>query len=453
MVKKGLQYLDSLSRETGQDPALLWDLARGYEKIAALQASPDPGEPNLADHANGLQSYRRALSFAEAVERARGRDQDLVLLLCRIHLGIGSLSPDTEEATRHVNESLRLSLLLGPGTPKFYGPDAPETGTYFQSLAWNRLGNQVLDSDPAKAFEYFSKAPKINPPGAGQTPNRSSLRASALALMGDLEGGVAMAKDSLEGLRKLQANYPHENIRKRVMRVTAARIEFGVAGVQGSPFRMNLGDSAAAVAACRRAITILDGVLARDPSDGEAQSRKLEALSTLGAVLSAQDPAESVKAYTQVLSSRAYPGRAPVNPTITDARWQISYPLRRLGRRQEALEAALRSVTERPVANAYNAAGDAQLDLGRPEAALEQYRMALAAAERRASAVLAGTYGHLGRYYESTRDWQAAREWYGKAHGVWANWTKAGGVSNPFVIRSEREMARAVARCDVRGKR
>ncbi|HUQ92664.1 MAG TPA: serine/threonine-protein kinase [Bryobacteraceae bacterium] len=452
IVEKGLQYYDSISREAGRDPELFWELARGYEKIAALQASPDPAEPNLLDFTNGLQSYRRALSFAEASERARGRDQASLLLLCRIHVGIGGLTLP-KEAEPHLHETLRLIPILGSGSGKYFGPNAPgpDTADYLRDLALSFLGKGVQDSDPAKALSYFRKI------------SFEALRKPTSILpvdrMGDIEGAWNAVEDYLRFISELQASYPAQDIRKRVMRLTEGLFMIYGADILASPFRMNLRQTDPAASLCRKAMTITEEVLAMGAPDSAAQSGKLAALAVLGAVLSTQDPAAAVKAFEQVLSSDIYPGRGPYSVmTITNARWQISYPLRRIGRHQEGLEQALRSVSEKPIEieDAYNAVGDAQLDLKRPEAALEYYRKALAVTETflaekpknmylRAKA--AGTYDRLGRYYEKMQDWQSARAWYTKAHGLWANWTQPGGISNPFVVRREREMAQAVARC------
>jgi tetratricopeptide (TPR) repeat protein len=139
------------------------------------------------------------------------------------------------------------------------------------------------------------------------------------------------------------------------------------------------------------------------------------------------------------------------------ARWQISYPLRKLGRRHEALQAAMEAAAAPgpPSVNAQLAVGDAELDLGRREAALAHYRTALALAEKRAAdapknlrarAELADTYQRLGAHYEALRDGSSAGEWQEKAHGVWESWASRGGISNAFVIRKQRETAQALAR-------
>ncbi len=58
LIENGLAYLDSLSNDASDDPELLFDLAEGYKRLAALQGIWTIG--NLGDFAGALTSYRKA---------------------------------------------------------------------------------------------------------------------------------------------------------------------------------------------------------------------------------------------------------------------------------------------------------------------------------------------------------------------------------------------------------
>jgi len=58
LVKRALEYLDSLSFETQTDPELQSELASTYEKIAELQGNPY--QPNLNDAAGAIENYQKA---------------------------------------------------------------------------------------------------------------------------------------------------------------------------------------------------------------------------------------------------------------------------------------------------------------------------------------------------------------------------------------------------------
>lgn len=62
VVTTALRYLELLSAEAADDPALLDDLARGYVKVAEIQGSPL--EPNLGQPEAALASAERAIASA-----------------------------------------------------------------------------------------------------------------------------------------------------------------------------------------------------------------------------------------------------------------------------------------------------------------------------------------------------------------------------------------------------
>jgi len=75
VVRRGLEYLDRLSNETGNDPAVLRQLAAGYLRLGDALGKPD--QPNLGDRAGAASTYRKALVI---LDRLHQRDtQDLAI--------------------------------------------------------------------------------------------------------------------------------------------------------------------------------------------------------------------------------------------------------------------------------------------------------------------------------------------------------------------------------------
>ena len=58
LVKRALEYLDSLAKERGDDPSLVRELAAAYQKVGDVQGNPF--QPNLGDIQGGWTSYRKA---------------------------------------------------------------------------------------------------------------------------------------------------------------------------------------------------------------------------------------------------------------------------------------------------------------------------------------------------------------------------------------------------------
>lgn len=74
LVKRALEYLDSLAAEAADDPSLQRELVFAYVKIGNAQGNPN--NANLGDTAGALQSYSRALAIAEQLGTKSRNDGD-----------------------------------------------------------------------------------------------------------------------------------------------------------------------------------------------------------------------------------------------------------------------------------------------------------------------------------------------------------------------------------------
>ncbi len=63
LIDSGLEYLESLALDAGDDPTLQLELAESYSRLAALQGNPN--YVNLGDTDGALRSYRESLAWAE----------------------------------------------------------------------------------------------------------------------------------------------------------------------------------------------------------------------------------------------------------------------------------------------------------------------------------------------------------------------------------------------------
>jgi hypothetical protein len=76
LVKRALQYLDSLSRESAGDPTLRLELAAAYEKVGDVQGGYLAA--NLGDR-GAIDSYRKALAIRESLAAVNPGDFDQFL--------------------------------------------------------------------------------------------------------------------------------------------------------------------------------------------------------------------------------------------------------------------------------------------------------------------------------------------------------------------------------------
>ncbi|HEX7361998.1 MAG TPA: serine/threonine-protein kinase [Bryobacteraceae bacterium] len=58
LVARALHYLNALAKDRGNDPGLMFELAKSYEKVGDAQGHP--GRPNLGDRRGALASYTKA---------------------------------------------------------------------------------------------------------------------------------------------------------------------------------------------------------------------------------------------------------------------------------------------------------------------------------------------------------------------------------------------------------
>ena len=69
VIRRGLEYLDRISADAGDDPGLAAELAGAYERLGELQAGSQAGqvESNLNDNRAGVKSFEKAVALREKI--------------------------------------------------------------------------------------------------------------------------------------------------------------------------------------------------------------------------------------------------------------------------------------------------------------------------------------------------------------------------------------------------
>jgi eukaryotic-like serine/threonine-protein kinase len=75
LVKRALEYLDSLSQESHGDASLQRELGAAYERVGDVQGQAL--QANLGDKAGAMASYKKALSIRASLAAANPRDTDI----------------------------------------------------------------------------------------------------------------------------------------------------------------------------------------------------------------------------------------------------------------------------------------------------------------------------------------------------------------------------------------
>jgi len=115
VVKRALEYLDSLSREAGQDASLRLELATAYEKVGNVQGAPY--RDNLGDFSGALKSFQKAATLLEDLVKADPQDQDLRSKLAQEYGEIGDILDATGDLKSAMN-SYQKGLAILEAIPR-----------------------------------------------------------------------------------------------------------------------------------------------------------------------------------------------------------------------------------------------------------------------------------------------------------------------------------------------
>ncbi|MGI8482243.1 MAG: protein kinase domain-containing protein, partial [Chthoniobacterales bacterium] len=184
LVKRALEYLESLSREAQHDASLQREVALAYLKVGNVQGNPNGA--NLGDTAGALVSYRKALAVALPLAAADPKTQQpLALIHEKMADGLAA-SGDTGSALEQARASLAIREKLAT--------DAPNDVEARQALAVSHLKTGDIRGNP-----NFKNA-------------------------GDRSGAMQSYRDSLGILQALSATAPSNARTRRLLALIYERI-------------------------------------------------------------------------------------------------------------------------------------------------------------------------------------------------------------------------------------
>ncbi|MEP6903086.1 MAG: serine/threonine-protein kinase [Actinomycetota bacterium] len=174
LVKRALEYLDNLARQSGDDAALQRELAAAYEKVGDVQGMPD--QPNLGDLKGASDSYQKAQNLRESLVANNAENADLrdELATNYEHQGIilWWLS-ETAQTVTFYEKALPLRRRLVA--------ENPLSAVYRKNLAGLLLDQGDVPSwnnNAAEAMKYFGEAKEILEKLVAENSNEGKLKAS-----------------------------------------------------------------------------------------------------------------------------------------------------------------------------------------------------------------------------------------------------------------------------------
>ena len=212
LVKRALEYLDSLSHES-TDPALQRELAAAYDRIGDVQGNN--GMPNLNDYSGASASYAKALAIRESLAAGNPNAPDLrlELLWSYFKAAIGfEMVGDFDNDLRAMQKAQVLASALPRGTSLGQQQSSMSGVYYYTGKALEKTGHW------AEALEDYQKAasqmePVAFAPQASVIPRAYLARqyvtiGKVMAELGRTDEGLASATKGLDMFRKLAEDNP-----------------------------------------------------------------------------------------------------------------------------------------------------------------------------------------------------------------------------------------------------
>lgn len=297
VLRRGVEYLDALTREAHGDRGLLEEIAGGYVRVGDVQG--DPFNSNLGETKNALESYRKSVVVYESMQAASsGRE-----LRRKYATALGKYGT----LKRYLNdpsgsaETLRKAIALLEAQE----PDVDDRlllARFHHHLsralnaAWDLKGSMT---ETAKAVALAEEVHKLKPTDATRDILATTSNALGDGLVRSERFEEALGHyERVLGIREgVAAAKPHETPARRNLMLA----HVNVGDVLGSPTRPSLRRYTDGIVHYRAAVAIAEKGVAADPHDKRAQTDLAYALTRLGAGLQAEQSPEALPTLARAL--------------------------------------------------------------------------------------------------------------------------------------------------------
>ncbi len=293
IVKRALEYLDSLAAEEGNDAALQSELADAYQKVGTITFDVDAR----------LRIYQKELAIRESLARAQPGNARYQRELAISYISIGDATADTGNL-RGALENYRRALAIDQTLLKKMPADA---GLYFGVADDFELVGQILQRtgqfDESLADGNQALATVQQAMNAGLThPEFPQLLmvihhslARALVEKGDLAGGMEHTRAALKLAEDMNQADPANATNRR---------NLWVSHMKQAEVLVKSGDVAAGLAHYREALPLIQALADADPGDKGHRRALAVTLRWLGDTLVASgDLPGALRAYQSAIST------------------------------------------------------------------------------------------------------------------------------------------------------
>jgi eukaryotic-like serine/threonine-protein kinase len=287
VVKRALEYLDSLAAERGGDAALGRELETAYLRVGDVEGAPNWS--SLGDRAGALASYRKSLSIRKRLAVADPANSGLAADAAESYTRIGevlTLAGDLKGGAENNRKAVALmenSVALKPTDARLRNDLA---NAYL--LLGDVLGNSDVPNlgDAKGARELYGKAVVIRERLVAEDPSNRERRmwlgaayartASVLQALADKAGSVASWRQALETYDHLAREEPLSTMYRRQTAVCSRSLAL---------LLIRTGDMEGAQKCGNRSAEIFAELAREDPANVEAQEALADSVWSQGYVL------------------------------------------------------------------------------------------------------------------------------------------------------------------------
>ena len=268
LVTRALEYLDSLSKEAGNDLSLQRELAAAYDKVGDVLGYE--GNANLGDSAGALQSYGKALAIRESLAANNPTDAGLQRELLGAYFRLSwahSTAGDPAGALATLQKGAPLVTRIAAGQTNPRISDLVAGYYYLTAKTLNDTGN------PTGALENYRRAAVLREPVAANEALDPLVRAHLVAdysgmartlvILGNGAEALTLSNKALVFIKQLSGAHPENGTLREFVGESYSIHRAALARV--GDFRGAFDDS-------QRELEIYSGLLAADPANSLARN-------------------------------------------------------------------------------------------------------------------------------------------------------------------------------------
>ncbi len=272
IVATTLQFLENLSRDTGQDDRLRLVLSAAYSKVADVQGYPL--RPNLGDSKGALENYAKSIALIEPLLARDPDNSEYILQWLEARKNSAAVLARTGDQQRAV--AIWRAIL--PRAQRLARLCPNDSRCLLAESAVCSEMEVILDSsDSRAALGYVRMATRSLERAVASLPKEASIQlqlatayseeARVLNRRGELREAAELYRRAISQRERLLQRNPSDVLTRRLLMISYGNL----GGNLGSPFYPNLGDSVGARESYGKALALARELARADANDQLAQ--------------------------------------------------------------------------------------------------------------------------------------------------------------------------------------